>query len=158
MESAAKRAQLIDILRNFPETLTQTVSHLSQTELTTRSLPEEWTIQEIVHHLADSHMNSVIRLKLILTTERPTLQGYDQDSWVTLPDVAYTSIEESLLILRGLHVRWCALWDHLMDDQWQRVGIHTENGPVTPDDLLVTYVEHCQNHLAQIKRVLAAIA
>src|SRR5450631_1873668 len=109
MRTAAERRELIDVLRNFPELLTQTVSGLSPEQLNTKSLPDEWTVQQIVHHLADSHINSIIRLKLILTTEQPTLQNYDQDAWVTLPDVQQTAIENSLLILRGLHVRWCAL-------------------------------------------------
>ncbi len=157
MKTSDERHQMIEVIRKFPEELAQAVSGLTQAQLTARPLPDEWSVQQIVHHLADSHMNSVIRLKLILTFERPTLVGYDQDAWGTLPDVWQTSIENSLMMLKGLHVRWCALWDSLTEEQWGRVGLHTEIGPVTPDDLLSTYAEHCRNHLDQIRRVLAAL-
>jgi len=148
------RHAMIETIRRFPDVLTEVVGNLTHDQLTMKIPDDPWTIQQIVHHMADSHINSIIRLKLILTNDSPTLQGYDQDAWVTLPDVA-TPIENTLLILRGLHVRWCALWDSMTEEQWNRVGIHTEMGPVTPDRLLVIYSNHCNDHLAQIKRILA---
>jgi hypothetical protein len=157
VKTTDERRQLIEVIRKFPEELTPLVQGLTQAQLIARPLPQEWSLQQIVHHLADSHMNSLIRLKLILTSERPTLIGYDQDVWGTLPDVGQTAIENSLMILKGLHVRWCAIWDSLTEEQWQRVGIHTELGPITPDDMLSIYADHCRNHLDQIRRVRAAV-
>jgi hypothetical protein len=155
MLTATERQQRVEVIRHFPDELTATLRGLSPDALSAHAPDDPWTIQQIVHHLADSHMNSIIRLKLVLTTEYPTLVAYDQDRWVTLPDVKL-NIQASLDILRGLHRRWCAIWDSLDAEGWARAGHHTENGRVTLEDMLVTYSDHCRDHLAQIKRILVA--
>ncbi len=101
-----ERAQRIEIIRAYPERLRALVADLTEEQLTTPYLDGEWTVAQNVHHLPDSHMNSVIRLKLILTEDRPPLKGYDQDAWALLADVAATPIEASLTLLTGLHERW----------------------------------------------------
>jgi hypothetical protein len=158
MPSPEERHAMIAILREFPAALRETVGSLSEAQLTAKVDSDPWTIKQIVHHMADSHINSIIRLKLILTEDRPTLQAYDQDKWVTLPDVTLAPIEDTLLLLTGLHARWVLIWENLTDEQWSRVGIHTENGPMTPDDLLGVYANHCKDHLAQVKRILVQVA
>lgn len=155
MLTAAQRQEKIETIRRFPEAFAAVVSPLTSEVLNTKSLADEWTIQQIVHHMADSHMNAFIRLKLVLTTEGPTLVGYDQERWVTLPDVKL-SIHVSLNILRGIHERWCAVWDSLTDADWARTGVHTQNGLIDVDDLLTTYDLHCREHLDQVRRILAA--
>jgi DinB superfamily len=156
MLTSEERQRRIAIIRDFPTHLTGLVASLSDEQLTTRYLPNEWTVKEIVHHLPDSHMNSLTRLKLILTEDHPTLQPYDQEKWALLPDVDLTPIQASLDILIGLHERWCNLLDSLNDEQRQRTGYHPENGDMTPDDLVVVYSDHCDNHYEQITRTLAA--
>ena len=155
MLSPDERQQRIQTLRAFPAQLAEYVRDLSNEQLKTAYIPNEWSVQQIVHHLVDSHTNSVIRLKLILTQERPTLQPYDQDAWAALPDVDETPISASLQILTGLHERWTILFESLTDEQRQRTGFHPENGEVTPDDLLVAYSDHCDAHTEQILRTLA---
>jgi hypothetical protein len=150
-----QRRAYIETIRRFPDDLAEAVSGLTQTQLTTHYLPDEWSVQRIVHHTADSHMNAFIRLKLILTAQEPPLVGYDQDAWSTLPDVDLP-IEVSLGLLRGLHQRWCAIWDSLQESDWTRTGNHTEKGRVSVEDILITYDDHCRAHLDQLKRVLAA--
>ncbi|MBX3080818.1 MAG: DinB family protein [Anaerolineae bacterium] len=150
-----QRSAKIEAIRRFPDELANIVSGLSKTQLTTPYLAEEWSAQRIVHHTADSHMNGLIRLKLVLTAEEPPLVAYDQDEWSTLPDVELP-IEVSLGILRGVHQRWCAIWDSLQEADWTRTGIHTENGRISTEDLLNIYDNHCRAHLDQLKRVLAA--
>ncbi len=151
-----ERQRRIAIIREYPVRLRALVGDLTEEELTTPYLAGEWTVKQNVHHLPDSHMNSVIRLKLILTEDRPPLKGYDQDVWAVLADVSATPIEASLTLLTGLHERWANLFVSLTDEQRQRVGIHSEIGEVTPDDLLVTYSDHCDAHIDQIERTLAA--
>lgn len=102
-------------------------------------------------------MNSFVRLKLILTEEDPPLKGYDQDRWALMADERAAPIDASLTILRGLHQRWVAVFRAVGDDEWQKSGVHSENGLVSVADLLQGYAEHCDEHLAQIDRILAAL-
>ncbi len=156
MLTPAERQRRIDIIRQFPARLTGVVQDLSAEQLMTAYIPGEWSVQQIVHHLPDSHMNSVIRLKLMLTEDHPTLKPYDQDALALLPDVERTPIRASLLILEGLHERWCNLFESLTEAQWARTGLHPEIGDITVEDLVVTYSDHCDAHYEQIMRTLAA--
>src|SRR5207253_2499523 len=99
---------------------------------------------------------SFIRIRLILTEDRPTLKPYDQDLWATLADSGTAELEESLCILDGLHARWVRLLESLDEPAWQRSGLHPENGEVTVEDMLRTYAAHGQGHIEQIGRALAA--
>jgi hypothetical protein len=156
MLTPAERQRRIDIIRQFPARLKEIVRDLTDVQLKTAYIPGEWSVQQIVHHLPDSHMNSFIRLKLILTEGRPTLKPYDQEQWALLADVDRTPIRASLLILEGLHERWCNLFESLTDEQWGRKGVHPEVGEITAEDLVVTYSDHCDAHYEQITRTLAA--
>ncbi|MEZ4670659.1 MAG: DinB family protein [Anaerolineae bacterium] len=156
MLSKPERQQLIEIIKCLPDELSQAVVGLTTKQLTTVSIPGEWTVQQIVHHVADSHMNAVIRMKLILTMDRPPLQGYQQDDWALLADVNAVPIHASLSILQGLHARWVALFESLPDEAWGRVGLHSEYGERSIESLLVTYAEHGRIHIDQIQRVLDA--
>jgi hypothetical protein len=151
-----ERSQRLEKIRSFPAQLEALVEYLDEDELNVQSLEGEWSVRQIVHHLADSHMNAYIRLKLILTEDNPNVKGYDQDKWAELIDTSTIPIDESLLILRGLHRRWVRLFENLQDDDWKRTAIHSEIGEITPDDLLVTYSDHGDNHIDQINRTLAA--
>lgn len=156
MLSPEERQRRIDIIRQFPARLTELVNSLSDEQLNTAFIPGEWSVRQNVHHLPDSHMNSVIRLKLMLTEDDPTLKPYDQEQWALLPDVERTPVHASLLILEGLHARWCDLFESLTEDQWARKGFHPEAGAITVEDLVVTYSDHCDAHWEQITRTLAA--
>ena len=156
MLTAAQRQHHIDVIRQFPAHLTALVVNLNDAQLKAEFLPGEWTVQQIVHHLPDSHMNGFIRLKFVLTEDHPTLKPYDQVVWAVLPDVEKTPIKASLNILAGLHERWGNLFESLTEEQSQRTGYHPEHGDMTVDDLLVDYSSHCDNHYNQITRTLAA--
>jgi len=156
MLTQTERLALIAKIAALPEQLTTLVKDLSETQLTTHFLPHEWTVAQNVHHLADSHMNSFIRLKLILTEERPTLKPYNQDAWAVRADGDNMALESSLAILRGLHQRWVTLFESLQTAEWARTGLHPEVGEVSVEDLLRTYAKHGEGHLDQITRTLAA--
>jgi hypothetical protein len=156
MLTPQERQVRIAVIRSFPARLRHLVAGLTAEQLTTHYLPKEWTVAQNVHHLVDSHINSLIRFKLILTEERPPLKGYSQDDWANHPDANTAYIENSLAILEGLHDRWALLLESLNEVQYQRVGIHTERGEVSIDDLIVTYSDHCDAHTEQITRTLAA--
>jgi hypothetical protein len=151
----AERAAMIAVIRNFPADLTALVQNLSGTDLHTHYLEHEWTVAQNVHHVSDSHMNSFIRLKLALTEDSPTIKLYDQDAWAITADYDVT-VAVTLGLLRGLHDRWCILWDSLDDDQWTRTLRNPELGLITIEDHLEVYRDHCNAHIDQIQRTLAA--
>jgi hypothetical protein len=157
MLSTAQRQTAIAAIRRLPDELEALIAELSDEQLHAQTLPDEWTVQQIVHHLADSHMNSFLRLKHILTSERPTLQPYDQEIWAETPEIAITPVSASIALLRGLHTRWCLLFEQLDEAQWARLGWHPEYGEITPDGLVTAYADHGANHLEQIRRVIAAL-
>lgn len=149
------RRTKIDRLRQFPDELEALVSGLSDHELHTEFLPNEWTVAQTVHHLADSHMHAYIRTRLILTEHQPTLKQFDHDAWAKQVDYKLP-IAPSLDILRSIHLRWCALLDSLKPHQFARLGIHTALGEMSLDNILLLISTTCDEHLTQIKRTLAA--
>lgn len=156
MLTVAERTTMIDRIARFPGELRVIVAPLSDEQLNARVEHDPWTIAQIVHHCADSHLNSFIRLKLVLTEEKPPLKNYDQDAWATMADQKSTPIESSLLLLTGLHQRWVATFRHITDEEWKRVGLHSEGGEMSTTDLLTNYVTHCDDHIEQIMRILEA--
>lgn len=141
----------------LPQLLEARVCNLSPEQLTTRYMSGEWSVAQNVHHLADSHMNAYVRVKLILTEEGPTFKPYDQDAWAETVDANNAEIGESLQLLRGLHKRWVRLLENLSEEQWLRQGMHPENKRIyTVDDILRTYSGHGEAHIDQINRTLAA--
>jgi hypothetical protein len=154
----SERLQLIDRLGRLPEALAQEVAGLSEVQLLTHFLAHEWNVAQNVHHLADSHMNAYIRMKLLLTEEHPTIKPYDQDQWSEHPDANQPDLTVSLSILRGLHQRWVMLMQGLSEEQWLRTGRHPESGEISVAGLLCSYAEHGEAHIDQIRRTLAAQA
>ncbi len=144
-------------IREFPARLESAVGGLSEVQMDEPGGDGEWSVRQVVHHLADAHMNGFIRMKLVLTEEKPILKPYDQERWAELPDTTRVPIDPSLEILRGLHERWSSLLEGLPESAWQRSGVHLEAGLLTLDSLLSTFVGHGENHLQQIAQIRAAI-
>jgi hypothetical protein len=145
----------LEVIRSFPAVLETAVSNLTDEQLDQVTIEGEWTVRQIVHHTADSHMNSFIRLKLILTEENPPLKPYAEPLWAQLADVSDVPISASLHILKGLHHRWTTLFESLTPEQWERTGFHSQyNKSMTPAYLLASYAQHCRDHLAQLARVI----
>lgn len=155
MATAAERQKKIDQIRELPAKLEQTVASLSEAQLDATAGKDEWSIRQLVHHLADAHLNAFLRTKLILTEDKPILKPFDQASWVRLPDTTDLPIRPSLEILRGIHYRWSGLLEGLPESAWGRVGIHLEAGIITMENLLDTYSKHGEDHLQQIERTKA---
>lgn len=155
--NADERAALIAQLAALPQQLEALVCPLAPAQLVARPLPDEWSVAQNVHHLADSHLNAFVRLKLALTETHPTVKPYNQEAWAELPDADNPAIADSLALLRGLHARWARLFNSLSAEQWARTAVHPETGStISPESLLVTYSAHGAAHLDQIRRTLAA--
>ena len=156
MNTSAEREERIGRIAALPRQIRVLVSSLTAAQLTSRPLPGEWSVAQNVHHLVDSHMNSYIRCKLILTEEDPPLKPYDQDAWAALPDASAAGVGVSVDLLHGLHERWVQFWRSLPETAWQRQGLHPENGAMTLDQILAAYAAHGEGHIDQIQRTLAA--
>ena len=156
MFTPQQRQELIGKIAQLPAQIEALVRDLSTEQLSTHYLANEWSVVQNVHHLADSHMNSFIRLKLILTEEKPTLKPYDQDAWAARADADNIAIQSSLGLLQGLHRRWVTLFESLAEAEWSRCGFHPQNGEVSVEDLLRSYADHGEAHIDQITRTLAA--
>lgn len=150
MITSAEIRSLIDEIRRLPDALSAAILNLDDTQLDTPYRLDGWTVRQVVHHVADSHINAYIRMKLILTEDNPTLKPYDQDLWAFLPDGRYLPPEASLLILNGVHFRWTVLLDNLTDDALERTAHHPESGEVTLGSMITAYAHHGLNHVKQI--------
>lgn len=143
------RAPAIDALAALPARMRAAVAGLTDAQLDTPYRPGGWTVRQLVHHVADSHMNAYIRTKLALTETEPTIKPYDGDTWAPLPD-SRLLVDVSLAILDGVHARWAAVWRSLAPAQFGRVFHHPELGTVTLDLQLQHYAWHCRHHVAHV--------
>ena len=142
-------------IEQFPNRLNKLVPYLSASELNYRYRPEGWTIKQIVHHCADSHMNSFMRFKLCLTEELPTIKTYQEAKWAELPDATEADISSSLRLLEGLHARWTVLLRSLDPSVLSKQYIHPEKAqPMDLANTIALYAWHCNHHLAHIKQAL----
>lgn len=150
MVNAEERRELISRIESLPARLQAAIAGLDSGQLATPYRDGGWTIAQVVHHLADSHINAYIRMKLILTEDQPTLKPYDQDKWAQLPDADRPPVDDSMAIIRGLHRRWTNLLNEVSASDWRRSAIHPEIGVINLEEMLAMYARHGDNHLAQI--------
>lgn len=150
MLSTTERNNLILAIRDLPQHLETAVQGLSEEQLDTRYREGGWTLRQVTHHIADSHLNAFIRMKLVIVEEHPTLKPYSQDDWAELPDARNFPIQSSLDIIRGVHQRMTQLLQNASEDSWSKTAFHPENGEVSLEDLLKTYSRHGNNHVNQI--------
>jgi hypothetical protein len=139
-------------ISTFPNRLTSEVNNLTENQLDTKYRPNGWTIRQVIHHCADSHMNSLTRFKLALTEDQPTIKPYFEERWAELLDSKNMPIQPSIKILEGIHERWSVLLQNLTDDQFEKEFIHPEHGKIFRiDENIGLYAWHCNHHLAHIK-------
>lgn len=150
--TTSHRNALIDEIAVTPGKVRAAVAGLSDGQLDTPYRPGGWTARQVVHHMADSHMNSYIRTKLALTETEPTIKPYDQDRWAVLAD-SNLPVEVSLNILDGLHQRWVNLLRSLSQRDFARPFVHPELGPMTLDSNIALYAWHGRHHTAHILSV-----
>jgi uncharacterized damage-inducible protein DinB len=144
-----RRDEFIALIETAPAALRNALAGLSEGQLDTPY--RNWTIRQIVHHLADSHVNSYIRFKWALTEELPTIKAYDEGRWAALEDSRTGDIRASLTLLEGLHARWVQLLRSLTEGQLARSFLHPETGQtVSLSAALCYYAWHCRHHTAQI--------
>lgn len=147
----ASRDDNLRTIRELPSRLAAAVAELSDEQLDTEYRPGGWTVRQTVHHLADSHANSIIRFKLALTEDSPpTIKPYFEERWAELAD-SRLPIEPSLAIIRGVHLRLHALLKSMRDGDFERELVHPDSGRFSVDKLLALYAWHGRHHVAHIK-------
>ena len=148
--SFPSREENINTIATLPAKIRYAVSGLSEEHLDTPYRPGGWTLRQTVHHIADSHINSLCRFKLALTEdEPPTIRPYYEERWAELAD-SKLSVDVSLLIIDGVHARWTELLRTMTDADFQREFIHPETGTWKLADVLGLYAWHSLHHTAHI--------
>ena len=146
----------LNTLGELPQDLRAAVDGLDEEQLATPYREGGWTVRQLVHHVADSHMNFNMRLRLALTEDVPTIRPYDEKAWATLHDVEAAPIEWSLELLEALHARMLMLLRSLSPAQWQRTFMHPESGIMRLDQAASLYAWHSKHHVAHITALRAA--
>lgn len=149
------RAEAIRTLAELPEQLREAVRGLSEDQLNTPYREGGWTVRQLVHHIADSHMIAFDRLRRALTEDWPEVRGYREAAFAQLADTA-APVEWSLEIVEAVHARWVMVLQSLTDEQWQRGILHNERGRMALDWTTLLYAWHSRHHVAHITHLRTA--
>ena len=152
-----ERQALIARYKDGYDEVVRNLEGMSDEEMTRHPLPGKWSAREIIHHLADSEMNSAVRLRKLLTEDEPLIQGYDQEFYARRLRYNERPIAPALEAFRAARSTSAQLLDSMTEDDWSRVGTHTESGPYTAEDWLTIYAAHAHGHAAQIRRLREAL-
>ncbi|BDS09754.1 putative metal-dependent hydrolase [Aureispira anguillae] len=148
-------SQWIEDIRDFPHRLEEILVGLTTTQINWKYRPNGWTIKQVVHHCADSHINSIIRFKLALTEDTPTIRPYWEDRWAELSDSLEDDLSDSLLLIKGLHSKWSKLLTRLSNTELERSFVHPEHGKhFSLKENIGIYAWHCRHHLAHIQQAI----
>ena len=152
----AERTILLQQLVDLPMQLAATARQVGKERLQLPYRPGGWTGGQVIHHVADSHLNAYVRFRLALTEDNPTIKPYEEAAWAELPDVAATPITVSLALLDNLHSRWLTLLHHLSEAQWQRTFYHPgSQKTATLEQTLALYAWHGRHHLGHLQLLAA---
>jgi hypothetical protein len=144
---AAGYDEVLRSLENFPAE-----------SLTARPLAGKWSAREIIHHLADSEMQSALRLRQLLEEDNPTIYGYDQDNRAARLKYNERDHSPALDAFRAARATTTQLFPLMSEDDWKRAGTHTESGRYTVEDWLSIYAAHAHGHADQIRRLRKVIS
>jgi uncharacterized damage-inducible protein DinB len=150
LATEAEREEWIASIEETPTRLWAAVTGLTDTQLDSPYRPGGWTVRQLVHHFADSHMNAYTRFRLALTETVPTIKPYDEKLWAELSDARTAPVDLSLTLLETLHQRWILLLRSRQPEDFARKLNHPELGQVTLEKYLALYAWHGKHHVAHI--------
>jgi hypothetical protein len=149
--SEKQKQDWLNDIKFLPQLLEQAVHNLDEAQIQTPYRDGGWILQQLVHHVADSHINAYVRFKLGLTENNPTIKTYDEKLWAELPDTQHLPINISLTLLHSLHARWYELLSRLTEKDFERTVFHPEhNKAMTLWFLMGMYAWHGKHHAAHI--------
>ena len=147
----ARQKGWVDQIGRVPGELRALVQDLSERQLDTPYRPDGWTVRQVVHHLADSHLNAYVRTKLALTEEEPTIKPFDPSAWAELPDGLPAPIESSMSLLEALHTRWVSALRALPSEGFMRTMNLPWKGKISTISQTVEYFAwHGRHHIAHV--------
>lgn len=143
------------VIQDFPSRLSGICQNLDKEQLQWRYRPEGWMIKQVVHHCSDSHMNALIRFKLALTEEKPTIRPYEESRWAELVDSHDDDLSISLSLLDGIHHKWTQVLSSMSAEDMHKRYVHPEYGQeFSMEEVLGNYAWHCDHHFAHIEQAL----
>ena len=155
INSEKELSGFIKELKEIPLLIESATAHLSDLQLDKKTEKGVWTIRQVVHHIADSHMHAFMRFKFALTEESPVIKPYPESLWAELPDTLQSSVDHSLAILKGVHGRWTDTLSKLSLEDLQKTYYHPDDKAYVKLALQIPmYVWHGKYHLGFIVRAL----
>ena len=146
-----QRMEWIAQIVALPQQIKQAVYKLNDEQLNTSYRPGGWNLRQVVHHLADSHLNAYTRFKLAITENNPSIRPYDENLWAECEDGKHAPIAVSLDLLESLHQRWVVFLKTLKSSDFDRTYFHPERQKTFDlNYLLGLYAWHGVHHLAHI--------
>ncbi|HEY9178274.1 MAG TPA: putative metal-dependent hydrolase [Flavipsychrobacter sp.] len=142
----------ISAIEAMPSWLDPCIENLDEAQLEVPYRDGGWNSRQVIHHIADSHMNAYIRLKLALTEDDPAIKPYDENKWAVLADVETVPVNVSITLLHALHRRWAAQLRSMSDEDWKRTYFHPEQNKSIPIwQMTALYAWHGRHHMEQIR-------
>lgn len=152
--TAAHVEAWIEDLSSLPQQLITAIDNFSEADMSTPYRPNGWTVRQVIHHLADSHVNAYTRTKLTLTEENPSIRPYFEDRWANLYDAEFGDVALSVALLKAIHERWVVLLRNLKVEDFKRTYFHPEaQQQFTLAYLVGNYAWHGKHHLAHVQLV-----
>jgi uncharacterized damage-inducible protein DinB len=148
--SADQKKSFLSDIEQTPPRMRSALKGLSEEQLNTPYREGGWTVRQVTHHVADSHMNAYIRFKLALTEDEPTIKPYMEDRWAELPESKQAPVELSLVLLESLHERWTMVLRNMSEADWKRNLKHPEMGKLSLEKTLALYSWHGRHHTAHV--------
>lgn len=145
----------IDDISELPQKLKEAVNKISKKQLDTPYRPEGWTLKQLIHHIADSHMSALLRFKWALTEDEPTIKAYDEKTFAELYDSRLAPVEISLDLISSLHGKWVILLENMSTDDFEKTYVHPETGRrFSLKQSLGHYSWHSRHHYAHLHNLL----
>ncbi|MFN8534205.1 MAG: DinB family protein [Dehalococcoidia bacterium] len=152
----ADRATRLSDFADGPRRLDEALAEIPRSAWRIRAEGSDWTVHQILVHLVDSEAHGYLRFRHAIAEPGTAVNAWDQDVWPRALDYHHEDADDAIALFTLLRRRTVALFSHLAPDDWSRTILHPENGAMSVDDLLITYADHVDAHIAQIRAVASA--
>ncbi len=137
----------IQIISALPSKFINLLGGWTEEQYDTPYRPDGWTVRQLIHHVADSHINAYVRFRLALTEDNPTIKPYKEERWAELPDAKTASVDISLQLMKNVHLRWVLLMNSMDAADLARTYAHPETGrSIRLDEVMALYAWHSEHH------------